>query len=311
MGIRRDHLRRGVGLISDFPKRGHHLRPIHISLQQIHESVQGAHVSPKILEMNPFDPLAQNLDPVLRIARGDHVAHVEVHAHVVAVHRIHEIPHLQRTQQEFIPHVFHTHGHLELLRHRRQLPDGRQGPLVRHVVRDDLASRHEIHSHRSGHHEDRVHAQPTGDLQFLFGDVQRLLPHVRIVARQRVRPEQPGSEAGQFDPDPVRGLPYGPDLRLRRIQGDVSILRQGQLNGLETRILGQFHTSSRRILGERPLVDALFDHAALLSAVKYPPKRRKDRRGRRTVECLRVRCGEPSLYIHKRYSISSPLSSEN
>ena len=198
---------------------------------------------------------------MLRILVHHDVAGVEVHPHMLAAEAVDEIDHLLWRQEEAVEEdVLHIERHARLLGGGDHPADGVLGPREADVVRHRLVIGPPRDADGSRHHEHVAGAEITGAFDDLAGQFESPLPLGRIVARQRVGPEQERAEAADRDADPVGHpadlLVVGRAMFRREVALEVVV----EFDPLEARLLGQSQALLERHLrgvGHRPEVQRL------------------------------------------------------
>ena len=90
----------------------------------------------EVLEVNLLDALAEDANPLLRIAVQHHVAGIEVASDVRAADRIQHFAELERAKQQLVPDVLQTDVHSMPLGVEPQVIESAEQAVVRDIVGD-------------------------------------------------------------------------------------------------------------------------------------------------------------------------------
>jgi hypothetical protein len=149
--------------------RAHPLQgPIYVTGENLYEAINGANRTAIVLQMHTMDLLAQDIDPMFRIARRKSIAYVEVRSDPFAVELSDELPHLERAEQKLVPDIFNAYSHTCFLCRWQRSANEVSCALPCQVVGNDLAIGNEICSNRRRNNKNGVQTQGVARFQSVF-----------------------------------------------------------------------------------------------------------------------------------------------
>ena len=251
MQVRVEVLERQIAVVADVCERLHHGGPVGGAVEQRAEGFQrmvGALLC-VLLQVDVPDALAEDRDPVLGELVLHDVAGVEMDLHMLAVEAVDEGAHLHRRHQVAVEEdVLDVQRHLQLLGLRQQFGDR----LLRAPVADVVRNRLVIGSPRdvdgAGHDQQILRAQVMGRLSHHAGQFHAAARLGRIVAGQRIGPEQERAEAADGDADFFRHLANRGELLRAGLRRQVAVQIVVQFDAVEPGVLRQLQALTQRHL---------------------------------------------------------------
>ena len=293
MGIGMEVFEGHVTFIADLVERLRHRRPVRRAVEERSERLQGIirALLREFLEVNVLRALAQDGYPMLRVLEHRDVARVVMHADVLAAEAVHKRVHLHWRHQESVEeNVLHVQRHLQLLRLLRQLPHRLAGAALAHVIRHWLMVGAPGDVDGAGHHEDVLHAEVVRCLRDLAGQLDSPLPLCRIIARERIRPEEERAQPADADADVIRHFANGLALLRASLWRKIIIEIVVQFDAIESGVLRELHAFAQAHLlwiGKGPLVDRFEKRIPLRGSAAHVWRFRLGSAGR-----LEGQCGE-------------------
>jgi hypothetical protein len=163
---------------------------------------------------------------------------------------VYQVAHLQRAEQESVPHILDGDSDLAPLGFGRQLLQGVASALVGDIVGH-------LRRHHPRHDQDRVHAQRLRQPQLLTAQLQRLRTHLRVRVRERLLPVDACRERTQLN---ANRIGVATDLLRVCIAGcrvERALEVHVELDRVEARLLDYTQASLHiPVAWQRPAVDA-------------------------------------------------------
>ena len=164
-----------------------------------------------------------------------------------------------------------------LLGQRNQRLHRGRRPLQGHVVRHRRLIGNPRGIDAAGNDQQIVGSQQPGRLDHLPGQLHALLPPLRVLMRERIRPEQERTDAADLNADLAGHLADVFDRRVARFRRQIALQRVIHFHAVKAGVLAKLQALLERHLlriRQRPQVDRL------LHVVLFPGRWRASRLGR-------------------------------